>query len=103
MTWLLLLTLAAVVFFNRYIFLEPKIPLKIPALLGEALEYAAPCLLTAICAPIIFFDHGVLRSSLDSPYLLGSLLSIAIAFYVRSMVLSVACSLFLFYALCFVL
>ncbi|MFJ2541123.1 AzlD domain-containing protein [Pseudomonas sp. NPDC087614] len=103
MTWLLLLTLAAVVFFNRYVFLEPGVPLKIPRILSEALEYSAPCLLTAICGPIIFLEHGVLRSVAGNPYLLGSIISVVMAIYVRNMVLSVICSLILFYVLCYIL
>ena len=103
MTWFLLLTLAVVVFFNRYVFLEPRVPLKVPKIMREALEYSAPCLLTAICSPIIFLEHDVLRSVSGNPYLLGSIISVVMAIYVRNMVLSVVCSLILFYVLCYIL
>lgn len=58
MTWALLLTLAAVVFFNRYVFLEPKVAIRLPKLLERMLHYAAPCLLAAICVPIVFYDDA---------------------------------------------
>ena len=54
MTWALLLTLAAVVFFTRSVFLEPKVAIRLPKLLERMLHYAAPCLLAAICVPIMF-------------------------------------------------
>nr|UKE85018.1 AzlD domain-containing protein [Pectobacterium sp. PL152] len=67
--------------FNRYIFLEPAVPVKIPVLLHRALKYSAPCLLTAICGPIILMDHGVIRAFPDNPYFLGAIVSVVISFY----------------------
>ena len=54
MTWTYILILAAIVFFNRYLFLEPRVDIKFPHFFEKMLKYSAPCLLTAICAPIIF-------------------------------------------------
>ncbi|NPT34043.1 AzlD domain-containing protein [Paraburkholderia xenovorans] len=99
MSWWLILTLAAVVFFNRYVFLEPKVPVKLPRLLSNALEYSAPCLLTAICAPIILMDKGLLRSFPGNPYFLGAAFSVVFALVIRSVVLSVVMSLAVFYLL----
>lgn len=53
MSGALLFALAGIVFFNRYLFLEPRLPIRLPALVQQALKYSAPCLLTAICGPII--------------------------------------------------
>lgn len=103
MSWTLLLALAAIVFANRYVFLEPRLPVRIPKLLHDALKYSAPCLLTAICGPIILMDNGVLRSFPDNPYLWGSLCTVVIAFFIRQMVVAVLASLLVFYALVFVL
>lgn len=99
MSWWLILTLAAVVFFNRYVFLEPRVPVKLPRLLSDALEYSAPCLLTGICAPIILMDNGALRSFPDNPYFLGATCSVVFALVIRNVVLSVAMSLTVFYLL----
>jgi branched-subunit amino acid transport protein len=46
MTWGLLLILAAVVFCNRYLLLEPRLPLRFPDRLKRSLNYSAPCLLS---------------------------------------------------------
>lgn len=56
MSWTLIFAIAALVFFNRYLFLEPRVQLKLPYFVQRMLHYAAPCLLTAMCIPVIFFD-----------------------------------------------
>jgi len=99
MSWLLILTLAAIVFFNRYIFLEPNIPLKIPPLINKALKYSAPCLLTAICGPIILMDHGIIREFPNNPYFLGAIFSVIISLLIRNIVVAVLLSLAVFYAI----
>lgn len=103
MSWTLLLGLAAIVFANRYVFLDPLIPVRIPKLLHDALKYSASCLLTAICGPIILMENNDLRSFPDNPYLWGSLCAVIIAFFVKQMVVAVLLSLLGFYALVFML
>lgn len=87
--------LGCLVFVNRYLFLEPRLPVPIPKLLQEALKYSPACLLTAICGPIILMEEGALRAFPDNPYLCA----IVIAALVRHMVVAVLLSLLLFYAL----
>ncbi|KMK78456.1 hypothetical protein KCQ_21580 [Pectobacterium atrosepticum ICMP 1526] len=84
-------------FFNRYIFLEPAVPVKIPVLLHRALKYSAPCLLTAICGPIILMEHGVIRAFPDNPYFLGAIVSVVISFFIRNIVVAVLLSMLAFY------
>lgn len=55
MSWSFIFLLAAIVFFNRYLFLEPKVAIQFPMFFERMLKYSAPCLLSAICIPIIFF------------------------------------------------
>ncbi len=71
MTWALLLTLAAIVFVNRYVFLDPNTPVKMPQVFHDALRYSAPCLLTAICGPIILMENDIVRAFPGNPYFLG--------------------------------
>ena len=101
MTWLLILILALVVFLNRYLLLEPRLPLRVPELLKKALNYSAPCLLTAICGPIIL-QGGTLAALPSSPYLYATLLSILCAYFIKSMLFSVLLSLAGFYTLLWV-
>lgn len=97
MSWFLILTLAAIVFFNRYVFLEPNVPLKIPVIINKALKYSAPCLLTAICGPIILMNHGAVREFPLNPYFLGAIFSVIIALLIRNIVSAVLLSLAVFY------
>ncbi|MGJ3290475.1 AzlD domain-containing protein [Klebsiella sp. PL-2018] len=103
MTWALLLTLAAVVFVNRYVFLDPNTPLKMPQVFHDALRYSAPCLLTAICGPIILMENGIVRAFPGNPYFLGAIYAVVSAIFIRQMVASVLTSLLVFYVLVYVL
>ncbi len=73
MSWLMILGLAAIIFFNRYYFLEPNVKVKLPVLMNKMLNYSAPCLLSAICIPVIFFENNELRGFLDNPYLYATI------------------------------
>lgn len=55
MSWTLLIGLAMVTFFNRYLFLEPKTRIVVPQFVMSMLNYAAPCLMISIAIPIVFF------------------------------------------------
>ncbi|MDX7991039.1 AzlD domain-containing protein [Xenorhabdus littoralis] len=99
MSWTLIFILAGIVFFNRYVFLEPRMPVKLPNVLNESLNYSAPCLLIAICGPIILMEQGELRELSNNPYLWGALLTTVFAFFIRNIVVCVIVSLMGFYIL----
>lgn len=98
MVWLTIFMLALVLLFNRYLLLEPRVPIRIPNWVKQALGYSAPCLLTAICGPILLQGEGV-AELLYSPYLYATLLSVLCAYFLKSMLLSVLASLVGFYGL----
>ena len=102
MTWALLFTLALIVFFNRYFFLEPSVKVKFPDFFQQMLQYSAPCLLTAICAPIVFFQGETLRVAVLNPYLMGAVLSIIFAMIFKKILVSLSLSLLCFYLMQFV-
>lgn len=101
MIWLLLLSLALIVFCNRYLFLEPNIKLRLPVLIEKMLNYSAPCLLTAICAPIVFFDGSSLRSIPLDPYFIAAIFCVIFALIFKNLLLNLALSLAVFYILIF--
>ncbi|MGN5764656.1 AzlD domain-containing protein [Acinetobacter calcoaceticus] len=102
MSWFLLIILAIVVFMNRYILLEPNIPLRLPKWFQQSLQYSAPCLLTAIATPIVFMgEDGAFRSTLLNPYFLTTLITIVIAYKVKHTLLTIILSLACFYGLVF--
>ena len=99
MTWLLIIGMGLVVFLNRYAFLEPRLPLRLSSNARQFLGFAVPGMLTAICGPIIFLPGHQLDLSLGNPYLLGSLVAIALVLLTRSVLLSMLVSMLIFFLL----
>lgn len=100
--WLLIFSLAGIVLFNRYLLLEPRLPIRLPNVVRQALQYSAPCLLTAICGPILLGDTG-LTGLVSNPYTYAALFSIGCALVIKNMLLSVLVSLAGFYTLLYVI
>ncbi|HGN0867961.1 MULTISPECIES: AzlD domain-containing protein [Providencia] len=99
MIWILIISLTAVVFSLRYIFLIPQLPIRLPLIVRQALSYSAPCLLTAICAPVILLENHELRSFPDNPYLWGALFCVVAASLLKNMLITVGLTLVFFYGL----
>ncbi|MBF8730203.1 MULTISPECIES: AzlD domain-containing protein [Pseudomonas] len=99
MTWLLIFAMGLVVFLNRYAFLEPRLPLRLSSNARQFLGFAVPGMLTAICGPIIFLPGHQLDLSITNPYLLGSLVAIALVLLTRSVLLSMLVSMLIFFLL----
>lgn len=103
MSWFMILGLAAIVFFNRYYFLEPNVEIKLPLIMNNMLNYSAPCLLTAICIPVVFFDGDNLKEVLDNSYIYAAIFCIVISIYLKRVLLSVIASLVFFYFINFLI
>ena len=99
MSWMLLITLAMVTFFNRYIFLEPKTGIVVPQFVMSMLKYAAPCLMISIAIPIVFFEHNVWKGISHNGYLYGAIFCILMTVITQKMLLSIMSSLLFFYGL----
>ena len=99
MIWFLILSLTAVVFSLRYVFLIPQLPIRLQLIVRQALSYSAPCLLTAICAPVILLENHELRSFPDNPYLWGALFCVVAASFLKNMLITVGLTLVFFYGL----
>ena len=97
MTWTYILILAGIVFFNRYLFLEPKVDVKFPHFFEKMLKYSAPCLLTAICAPIIFYQDDAFRAFANNSYLYGAIFCVLMILWLKKTLLSIILSLVFFY------
>ncbi|WP_335973753.1 AzlD domain-containing protein [Acinetobacter calcoaceticus] len=103
MSWFMILGLAAIVFFNRYYFLEPNVKVKLPLVMNKMLNYSAPCLLTAICIPVVFFDGDNLKGIVDNPYIYAAIFCLVISIYLKRVLLSVIASLVFFYFINFLI
>ncbi|MBJ9984642.1 AzlD domain-containing protein [Acinetobacter sp. S40] len=103
MTWWMIGALATIVFFNRYVFLSPHINIRLPTFIERMLKYSAPCLLTAICLPIVFFEENQIRALPTNAYLYAAILCVALAYWHIKIIYNVIISLLFFYGLNFVL
>lgn len=99
MIWLLIVAMGVVVFLNRYVFLEPRLPLRLGSNVRQFLGFAVPGMLTAICGPIIFLPEHQLNLDPLNPYLLGSLVAIVLVLLTRSVLLSMLASMLIFFVL----
>ncbi|MFJ4053086.1 AzlD domain-containing protein [Pseudomonas sp. WHRI 8519] len=99
MIWLLIFAMGAVVFLNRYAFLEPRLPLRLSSNARQFLGFAVPGMLTAICGPIVFLPGHQLDLSPLNPYLLGAVVAIVLVLLTRSVLLSMLVSMLIFFLL----
>lgn len=96
MTLLTILLLAGITFFSRYLFLSPKLPIRIGAKITHFLSFSAPAVLTAIWVPIIFVKDGSVNTSLTNPYLLGATVAIITAYKSQNIYLTLGISITVF-------
>lgn len=89
--------MALIVFLNRYVFLEPRLPLRLNENVRGFLGFVVPGMLTAICGPIVFMRDHQPDFSLANPYLISSLVAIGLMLLTRSVLLSVLLSLGFFF------
>ncbi|MBY7719291.1 AzlD domain-containing protein [Vibrio parahaemolyticus] len=92
MIMLSILLMTLLVFTSRYLFLEPKLPLKLGTRTQKILNYASPAVLTAIWAPIVFIPEGELSVSVQTPFLLAAL----IAYLTKNVLLTTVVSMVAF-------
>lgn len=67
MIMLSIFAMTALVFLSRYLFLEPKLPLRLSPTLQRLLSYSGPAVLTAIWAPIVFMPEKNLVARVAQP------------------------------------
>lgn len=96
MTILSIFAMAALVFVSRYIFLEPKLPIKLRPGLQRVLAYSGPAVLTALWAPIVFTHEKTLWVSTHNPYLWSACLAIFLAWKTKNVLLTTIASMGLF-------
>jgi branched-subunit amino acid transport protein len=95
--YLMIVAMGLVVFLNRYLFIEPSLPVRLDRGAREFLGFAVPGMLTAICGPIIFLADHRLNLSPTNPYLLAGICAVGLMFWTRNVLLTVLLSMALFY------
>ncbi|SEL23562.1 AzlD domain-containing protein [Acinetobacter sp. DSM 11652] len=97
MSWMLLLGLSIMIFINRYLFLEPRVNVPLPRILKKMLKYSAPCLLTAICVPIVFYEAAELRVMSSNHYLWAAIFCVLLALISQKVISNLVFTLLFFY------
>ncbi|WP_339480902.1 MULTISPECIES: AzlD domain-containing protein [unclassified Pseudomonas] len=97
MIFAVIVGMGLIVFLNRYVFLEPRLPFKLGPGTRDFLGFAVPGMLTAICGPIIFLPGHTLGLSISNPYLLGGLCAVGLMVLTRNVLTSVLLSMGCFY------
>lgn len=97
MSWFILLLMAALVFISRYIFLEPRLPIRLGPKILHFLHYTGPAVLTAIWAPIVFQRDGILNLSSENPYIIAASVAAILAITTRNVLLTTILSMALFF------
>ena len=97
MIWLTLGLMAMIIFVSRYLFLEPKLPIKLNEKTLQFLSYAAPAVLTAIAAPIVLVHKHSLHLSMSNNYLIGAVIACLLAYFTRNTLLTVLVSMGVFF------
>ncbi len=96
MIMLSILAMTALVFMSRYVFLEPKLPLRLSTGLQRLLSYSGPAVLTAIWTPIVFTHEKSLWLDSTNPYLWASLLAGFLAWKTKQVLLTTVASMAVF-------
>lgn len=97
MIYIMIVAMGLVVFFNRYLFIEPRLPVRLNRGAREFLGFAVPGMLTAICGPIIFLADHHLNLSPANPYLLAGISAVGLMYWTRNVLVTVLFSMALFY------
>lgn len=99
MIWLTIILMTAVVFVSRYLFLEPRLPLRLGPRTTRFLSYSAPAILTAIAAPIVFMPEGELALEISNPYLISATLAVTLAYLTRHVLFTTVVSMGVFFVM----
>lgn len=99
MTLLTIFLMALVTFSSRYLFIHPKVPIRLGAKMVSFLSFSAPAVLTAIWVPIIFIRDDQLTLSLTNPYLIAATIAIVVAAKSKNIYLTLAVSVAVFVGL----
>jgi branched-subunit amino acid transport protein len=99
MITLTIFAMAVIVFSSRYVFLEPRLPLKLNPNVLHFLSYSAPAVLTAILAPIVFIHDEKLDISFGNNDLICAVVAVILAVTTRNTLLTTLLSMSLFFIL----
>lgn len=101
--WMMIFSVAAVVFASRFLLLEPWLPIKLSQNVQDILKFSAPAVLTAIATPIVLFREQEISIALSNHHLVASVVVVVLSLITRSTLLTVMSGMGTFLLLRFVL
>ena len=94
MIWFLIVATGLFNFLARFIMLSRVTRRKLPAWIGEALNFVPIAVLTAIIVPAVLIDPVSQNFSiLDNPRLLAALIAVAVALITRQVITTIGAGL----------
>ncbi len=96
MTLLTIFLLALITFTTRYLFLHPRLPLRLGPRMVKFLSFSAPAVLTSIWVPIIFIQDGSLNLAPSNPYLIAATIAVLVSAKTKSVYLTVGIAVAVF-------
>ncbi len=94
---LLIIGMFAVTFGVRYLPILLSGRLEFPDAIERALRFVPVAVLTALILPMILLPDGEWALGLDNPYLIASLVSVVVAAWRRSLMLTIVVGLSVFF------
>ncbi|TMP26702.1 branched-chain amino acid ABC transporter [Pseudoalteromonas rubra] len=99
MSYDLILLMALITFFMRYAFFMEKLPIKLDLRVQRFLSFTAPCILTAMAAPIVFGEMVFTAEDITNPFLLAGIIAIVLSLLVKNTLFVVLASMGVFFSL----
>jgi len=100
MSWWVMAVMALVTFSCRFSFFNTLINFNFSSRLQRLLSFAAPAVLTAMWAPIVFMSNGqTLVATLWDPFLIAGLATVLMSIVIRQTLLVVILGMGLFVAM----
>ncbi|AZZ99906.1 AzlD domain-containing protein [Pseudoalteromonas sp. R3] len=99
MSYDLILLMALITFFMRYAFFMEKLPIKLDLRVQRFLSFTAPCILTAMAAPIVFGEVALSSEDITNPFLLAGIIAVVLSLLVKNTLFVVLASMGVFFSL----
>ncbi|WP_440054514.1 AzlD domain-containing protein [Pseudoalteromonas sp. T1lg65] len=99
MSLFLIAMMACITFFMRYAFFMDKLPIKLDVRVQRFLSFTAPCILTAMAAPIVFGTMEFTTTDINNPFLIAGVITILLSLFVKNTLVVVLASMAVFFVL----
>ncbi len=97
MVWAVVFGMGAIVFLNRYLFLEPRLPIRLGSNSGQWSSAWARSSSSTATGPIVFMPEGRIDLGYDNPCLVSGAVTVALVLYTRNTLASMLLGMAFFF------